>query len=100
MSNYKKIIKKRKRTQLMLIAVLVLFLSAYGFFITRPEIKSYEIIDECSPIGGTVSHPIDDVDSCANACNAYCLSLDEKYHDIKFEQKFEGCNNCTCYCKE
>ena len=98
--SYKSRINRLKRIQLVLVIVCVLAIAVYGFIITRPEITSYVVKDECGPIGGTISHPIDDEDACSNACRAYCLSLEKKFHDSDFKLRFDECNSCNCECEE
>ena len=89
-----------KNLQIILAVVCVVAIGIYIYFITRPIITAYSIEDECGPIGGTVSHPIDDEDTCSNACNAYCLSLKKSYDHSSFAYNLEkGCNNCDCFCK-
>ena len=97
---YNQDIQRKKIFQVVFIALCLLALSVYVFMITRPEITVYEVEDSCGPISGSVMHPIDDVDSCSNACNAQCLSFQKEYHDSEFIDNLDdACNLCTCYCK-
>ena len=100
MSKYTKKIHKLQLIQTILIIICVIALAIYFYFISRPVITSFNITDECGPIGGTISHPIKDEDVCRNICNAYCRSVDKEFHDSYFELSGIGCNLCTCYCKE
>ena len=97
---YGKRIESLKRLQLALIFICVAGIFAYILFITKPEITAYAIKDECGPIGGSISHSIDDEDTCGNACSAYCLSMGEKFHKSAFEIKGLECNKCDCLCKK
>jgi len=96
---YKNKIRLLKNLQIVLIVVCLVALVAYFYFITKPTITAYSVADECGPIGGTISHPIDDEDSCTNVCRAYCLSLKKDYHDSKFTLNILECNDCKCFCK-
>jgi hypothetical protein len=98
--SYKKQVQRLKRLQAILMIVCLLVFISYAYFITRPKISSYDVKDECGPIGGTISHPIDDEDACDNICGATCLSKDKLFHKSKFVLKDPECNICTCYCKE
>lgn len=100
MSKYSSRVKKLERVQLVLIAVCVIALIIWAIVFTRPKVTEYNIKDECGPIGGSVSHSIDDDDSCVNICSAYCQSLVKKYHDSEFTLSALECNSCKCYCKE
>ena len=100
MSKYSNNVNRLKKLQVFLAAACLLALAVYGFVITRPTITSYVVKDECGPIGGTISHSIDDHDTCANACNAYCGSLDKEYYSSKFEENNIECHSCDCKCKE
>ena len=100
MSKYKRNVKRLKTVQIVLVAVCILAFAVYGYFLFRPKITGYTVRDECGPIGGTVSHSIDDVDACTNACNAYCKSLDKEYFDSSFDEAFNECNSCKCQCQE
>src|SRR3990170_3386152 len=95
---YRQRINLLKNIQLILVIACVIAVAAYGYFITRPEIIFYELKDECGPIGGSISHPLDDEDACGNACLAYCLSRKMQIHDSKFVLRDPKCNMCTCYC--
>ena len=99
-SSYDKRIKTLKYVQIILIVVLVSTFFYYFFKVTSPNVTGYVVKDECGPIGGRISHSINDNDGCSNACRAYCLSLQEVYSDSKFELKSEGCNTCNCFCQE
>ena len=80
--------------------VCIFVIIGYLYYLTRPTITQNTLIDECGPIGGTISHSIDDDDSCSNMCRAYCKSTQKEFHDTDFTLKGVGCNDCECYCKE
>ena len=98
MSSYSERIKRLKMIQAALIVVLIVMVIGYVYYVNRPAITVYERDDQCGPIGGIVSHEIDNADSCANACTATCLSRDTEFHDSAFELRDPECNDCTCYC--
>ena len=100
MSKYSKRVKKLKRMQLILVAACVVAFLIWIVIFTRPEISEYDLRDECGPIGGTISHSIDDEDACINFCNANCQSLDKEYHSSQFSLRTLECNSCKCFCKE
>ncbi|MFH2020656.1 MAG: hypothetical protein ABIJ34_04530 [archaeon] len=100
MKKYEQQIKMLKRLQLALLAVCVIGAGIILFLNTRPELSSYLVKDDCGPIGGAISHSIDDEDSCMNGCTANCLSLKQTYYDSKFDLSSLGCNSCNCTCKQ
>jgi hypothetical protein len=100
MSKYQKKILRLKKIQIILIILCLVASAIYLYFITKPEVTKFTVDDECGPIGGTVSHSIDDDDSCSNACNAYCISMQKKYKKSSFKFELNACNTCTCYCQE
>ena len=91
-------VKKQQRLQVVLLGVCILALFLYVLFVTRPKITVYVIKDECGPIGGIISHPINDGDSCNNICRAQCLSWEQEFHSSEFIVN-EPCNTCKCDCK-
>jgi hypothetical protein len=97
--SYEDKVSKLKKIQFILIIICVIAFLAYVFFITRPEITAHVVRDECGPIGGTISHSIDDVDTCENACNAYCSSIGQNFHSVEFYMQGAECNTCDCFCK-
>ena len=98
--DYKKSVRRRQMVQLVLVIVCIAAISAYFLFVTRPVITGHAVRDECGPIGGTISHSINDKDECINVCRAYCLSLKDEYYDVNFELLNEKCNSCECFCKK
>jgi hypothetical protein len=99
-SNYKKKIKKKILLQNILILLCLLGLAYFLFTIFKPEITTYAVKDSCGPIGNTISHSIDDQESCQNACNSVCKSFGLNFHKSEFlYMKEVTCNNCTCLCK-
>ena len=100
MSKYSKRVRKLERLQLILVAVCLIALIIWLIIFTRPKVSEYNIKDECGPIGGSISHSIDDEDSCVNVCNAYCQALIKEYHDSEFILSNTNCHSCKCYCKE
>ncbi len=98
MSRYSEKIKKLQLVQSVLIIVCVIGMAIFFYYLLKPKITSYQIKDECGPIGGAISHSLDDEDSCTNACNAYCVSIEKRYHEGRFTQNLEGCNLCDCSC--
>ncbi|MBN2368108.1 hypothetical protein JXC34_03740 [Candidatus Woesearchaeota archaeon] len=93
-------VKRMQAVQILLAVVCIAALMAYVFFLTRPSVTSFVIKDECGPIGGRISHSIDDQDVCNNACNAYCNSVDKKFQKGEFEERLNQCNRCECFCAE
>lgn len=100
MSKYSKNVKKMQLMQVALIAVCIVALVIWLIIFTRPKLVEYTVPDECGPIGGSISHSIDDSDACMNACSAYCQSLKQEYHDSAFEESTLECHSCVCECKE
>jgi len=100
MSRYKNKIKFLQTLQVVLIVACVLALAGFAIMVNKPKVSKYNVKDECGPIGGSISHSIDDIDACKNACKAYCQSMKKEFHDSSFEQNIEICNTCTCYCKD
>jgi len=97
---YSKKVKKLQNIQSTLIIICLLAIAVFFIFRFKPEITEYDVEDVCGPIGGAISHSIDDEDACRNACSAKCLSFEKEYHDSDFfENTLEGCHTCTCYCK-
>ena len=92
-ASYRKRVNLLKNVQLILVILCIVMLLVYLYYITRPKLSSYDLKDECGPIGGSISHPLDDTDSCSNACLAYCTSIEKKLHDSKFELKDPQCNS-------
>jgi len=97
---YSKKVKKMQKLQAVLIVVCIIAMAIFFIYKFKPELTEYDIRDECGPIGGAISHSIDDGDACKNACTARCLSFDKEYHSTDFlENNLEGCHTCTCFCK-
>ena len=97
---YRTLVRNLKALQILLVLLCVLAFAGYGYFLFRPDITSYAIKDECGPIGGRISHSIEDVDVCNNACNAYCTSKDKGLDSSEFKEYTTKCNSCTCFCSE
>ena len=100
MDRYHKKVRQMQKLQIILVIVCLIAGAVFIYFATRPNIIEYSVPDECGPIGGSVSHTLDDADACANACNAYCLSLKQTYATSAFEAVPGRCNDCRCYCEE
>ena len=99
MSRYADRVKKLKLLQASLIIICVLGIAFFFYYLLKPKVVEYPLKDECGPIGGAISHSIDDEDTCGNACSAYCQSTGKSYHDSKFTMIPEACNQCTCQCE-
>ena len=100
MDKYHKKVKLMQNLQIFLVVVCLIAAGIFMYIATRPNIIRYDLEDECGPIGGSVSHTLDDADACQNACNAYCLSLKHTYETSVFTLAEGGCNKCECYCEE
>jgi hypothetical protein len=100
MDRYHTRVRLMQNLQTLGIVILLIAGAVFLYIATRPEIIRYDIPDECGPIGGSISHTLDDADSCQNACNAYCLSLKHTYETSRFELVENACNTCECYCEE
>ena len=100
MASYKQRVDTLKRVQLVLIVICIIAIIGFAFWINKPTITGYAIVDECGPIGGRISHLIDNEDACKNACRAQCLSLDKEYESHDFTENPGVCHECECKCKE
>ena len=100
MSTYRDQVNRLKKVQVALVIICIIIFAVYLYFVRKPSITGYIVKDECGPIGGTVSHPIDDVDTCMNKCRADCLSYGKEYHRSEFTIKDPDCNLCECFCKD
>jgi|SaaInlStandDraft_4_1057021.scaffolds.fasta_scaffold53469_2 hypothetical protein len=100
MGKYQKKVNFLKRAQLVLIIVCVIAICTFFYLRFKPQITNYQIEDICGPIAGRLSHSINDVDQCRNACNAQCQSLDKEYYKSDYEAREIECNMCECFCKE
>ncbi|MCM2325673.1 MAG: hypothetical protein NDI94_04365 [Candidatus Woesearchaeota archaeon] len=99
MSKYSDKVKKLQVLQMILVVVCLGLIVFFIISMLKPKIVKYEVKDECGPIGGSISHSIDDDDSCSNACSAYCLSLQKGFHESAFIASNRTCNTCDCFCK-
>lgn len=100
MNQYQSKVKKLQKLQFFLILICAVLIFGFVLYVNKPSITGFVVRDDCGPIGGTISHSIDDEDSCKNACVAYCQSLKQEYHDFDFVSSQTKCNSCDCLCKE
>jgi hypothetical protein len=100
MSKYAKKVKRMKAIQAVLVLACLVLTAGYIYYLNRPVVVSYQLQDECVPIGGQISHSLDDEDICANACNAYCTSVKKTFKKVEFlARSGPECNYCNCLCK-
>lgn len=97
---YSKDIKKRILFQNIMIGVCLVAVFVFLYLRLKPVLITYALKDECGPIGGTVSHTIDEEGGCQNACRSACESYGHTYYSSKFEFVAVGCHNCTCVCRK
>ncbi|MBL7056411.1 hypothetical protein ISS07_05855 [Candidatus Woesearchaeota archaeon] len=90
--------KRNHRTFfILLLLAITLFLLLFNFAFKK-EI-SFDIQDKCGVFVNLISHTIVDEDACASRCRGQCVSQDNKFSKIIFEEAEKGCNECTCFCK-
>jgi hypothetical protein len=83
---------------LILIVLLSINLKVWKY-VSKKEIRSFTIIDQCSILFNNVLHTIKDESSCENRCRSDCLAREMKFYNSEFSLNGESCNNCNCYCK-
>jgi len=83
----------------VLILVLIgLILSSFGFFEKAGEPELFIVKDECGDVMGNLIHQIRDGGECRIKCVNECDVRDMDFVRFEFEAKDVDCNSCDCWC--